>query len=194
VGIVYLIALIFGVGLVVVPVLLAAEHGGQDHDFGHDFGHDAGDGEHGHAVGDHSSLLLVVLSFRFWGYSAFAFGLSGSALHYLGLASPLVTLIVATLAGLGSGFFAALTLRALRTSTTSSSSDLAEATGKVGRMVLSCAKERPGKVRLELRGSTVDVIATTDEGEIATGRRVVVVEVRGTDALVALAPDEGSPP
>ena len=179
---VYLGALIVGAGTILLQIVLAG-HGDADAHLDHDAGH--GDA-HGHEAGSWS----VFVSTRFWTFLLLAFGLVGALITFFQFAGPLVTAIVALVAGFAAGLFAALTLRALRRSQASSSTTLGDAVGTTGRVLIPCAKGKVGKVRLQLKGQAVDVMAMTNEPEIPVGETVVVEDVRGGIAQVTKAPKE----
>lgn len=173
-GLVYVAALVVGLGFIAVQVLLPG----------------AGEGEVDlDADGDATGASLL-LSTRFWTYSALAFGMVGTPLHYLGLASSVLTLVLASSSGIGSGIFVSLAFRALRRASTTTSAALDESLGQVGRVLIPCSRGRVGKVRLTLKGNAIDALATTDEEEISVGQRVLVAEVRGGVVHVAIAPEE----
>jgi len=181
VGVLYIAALIVGAGTLSLQLLLAGSdgHAGVDH---HDAGVHAGHGDTG--------FLPILLSLRFWIYGLLAFGMVGTLLHYLELAGSLLTLIAAIGIGLLSGFVASYSLRLLAASDTSSGAEAADAVGQLGRVLISCRRGERGKVRIELRGQSVDFIATTDEDELEGGARVLVEEVRGGTLHVSRAPAE----
>ena len=179
---VYLGALIVGAGTIFLQIVLAG-HGDADVHLDHDVGH--GDA-HAHDAGSWS----VFLSMRFWTFLLLAFGLVGALITAFRFAGPVLTGVVALIAGLAAGLFAALTLRALRKGQDSSSTTLGDAVGTIGRVLIPCAKGKVGKVRLQLKGQAVDVMAMTSEPEIAVGETVVVEEVRGGIAQVSKAPRE----
>jgi membrane protein implicated in regulation of membrane protease activity len=185
-GIVYLAALILGFGILAVQMAFAghgdaAEHG----DGGHGAEHH-GDKDAGSAAG----AVAIFLSLRFWTFAALAFGLSGSLLHHFGLASFGLTLALASVAGLSSGLFAALAFRAAVRLGTSTRADASSAVGTVGRVLVGCSKGQVGQVRIELGGSSVDFMATTDEDELRKGELVLVEEMRGAVAHVGKRPPE----
>lgn len=180
---VYLGALIVGAGTIFLQIILAG-HGDADVHLDHDAG--AG---HGDAHGHEAEAWSVFLSARFWTFLLLAFGLVGALITFFQFAGPVLTGIVALVAGLGAGLFAALTLRALRKSQ-GSASTLADAIGTVGRVLIPCAKGKVGKVRLQLKGQAVDVMAMTNEAEIPVGESVVIEDVRGGIAQVTKAPKE----
>ena len=189
-GPVYLAALVIGLGVLLVQLAFGGRGG--NHDFGHAGGHLPGSG-HDLARGDHvgdDGPLALVLSFRFWIFALLGFGLSGSLIHYLQLAGPAVAAIVAGAAGIGSGAFAALVVRAVTRGAASSSVNLSEAVGREARVLVACAKGRNGQVRIALRGQSVDLLASTDEESIARGEPVLIEEVRDGVAQVSRRPRE----
>jgi membrane protein implicated in regulation of membrane protease activity len=193
VGILYLAALVIGGGTLALQLLLGGNsdadvHADVDADAGGGEVHaDTGDGHDAHAHGD-AGFLPIFLSLRFWVYGLLGFGMVGAALHYLGLASSFVTPLIAAAVGLLSGFLASWTFRALARSDTTSSAEATDAVGQVGRVLVPCVRGQKGKVRIELRGQTLDLIATTDDEELASGSQVLVEEMRGMTAHVSRAP------
>jgi hypothetical protein len=191
-SLVYLASLVIGLGVLLVQVAFG----------GRDGGHEAGDvagstmdlapghdlAKVGHAGDD--GPLAVVLSFRFWIFALLAFGLSGSLLHFLDLAGALSTAILAGIAGVGSGTFATIVVRAVTRSSASSSTNLSEAVGREARVLVACSKGRAGQIRIALRGQSVDLLASTDEDEIARGEAVLIEEVRDGVAQVSRRPPE----
>lgn len=187
-GLLYLASLVVGLGILVVQV--ASGGRGDAHDFDHADGQMA---DHdltrvGHAGDD--GPIAVVLSFRFWIFVLLGFGLSGSLLHFLDLATPWITAIVAGSAGAASGTFAALVVRAVTRSSASSSVNLSEAVGREARVLVACAKGGTGQVRIALGGQSVDLLASTDDESIARGEPVLIEEVRDGVAQVSRRPRE----
>ncbi len=172
-GLAYLVALVVGLGSLLVQVLLP---GAGETDLEAEADGDAG--------------AAVLLSLRFWTYAALAFGMVGAPLHYFDLASATLTFVLALASGLASGAFATYVIRALRHASTTTTSNLEESVGQIGRVLVPCARGRVGKVRLVLKGHAIDALATTDEEEISAGRKVFVAEVRGGVVHVAIAPEE----
>lgn len=177
-GVIYLAALIVGLGVLVVQFSSAAGDGDAG-DGGHDADHPGG---HGPA--------LIFLSLRFWTYGALAFGIMGSILHYFELTGSIVTLAASSVLGLCSGTAASLAFRALSASQTSSGAGPDDVVGGVGRVLVALSRDARGKVRVETRGQSLDFLATTDEESLEAGASVVVVEMRGDVAHVARAPRE----
>lgn len=204
-GIIYLAALVLGMGTLSLQFVLS-HVGGADGDgdvddlqLDGDAGELAADGDVDHAleVAEHGELahadagsasivgdaVGVFLSMRFWTFALMAFGLVGSLLHYLDLASFGIGLALSVVAGLVSGFTAGFTFRMLKGGV-SSSTGHDETIGKMARVTVGLRKGGIGKIRVEVRGNTVDMLAVTDSDEVAPGQEVVVVEHRGEHVYV----------
>jgi len=204
VGIIYLAALVLGLGTLTLQFVLSHIGGGDadgdgdvddlhldagaeemdfdgevDHEL--ELGHgDAGGASHGTTVGD---AVGVFLSMRFWTFALMAFGMVGSLLHYLNLCGLGVGLALAMVSGLFSGLAAALTFRMLKGSVSSSTSQ-DETIGKMAKVTVPLRKGSLGKVRVLVKGKRVDMLAITDAESVGEGDEVVVVEFRGDHALV----------
>jgi membrane protein implicated in regulation of membrane protease activity len=191
VGILYLAALVIGGGVLALQLLLG---GDSDSDAGAGEVHaDTGDGhDTGHAHGE-AGFLPIFLSMRFWIYGLLGFGMVGAILHYLELAGSLTTPLVAGAVGLLAGFIASWTFRVLARADTSSGAEATDVVGQVGRVLIPCARGSKGKVRIELRGQTLDLIATTDDEELTSGSPVLIEEIRGMTAHVSRAPSDFLP-
>jgi membrane protein implicated in regulation of membrane protease activity len=150
--------------------------------------HGGPDAHSGHDTDQVGAFLAMFLSLRFWIFALLAFGIVGTPLHFLHLAGPLLTLVLSLSMGFASGFVAAWAVRALSRADAGSSYGEADAVGKVGRVLLPCSKTTRGKVRIELRGQTLDYLATTDEDELAVGTSVLVEEARDGSLHVSRAP------
>jgi len=186
VGIVYLVALILGLGTISLQFLLS--HVGTD--LGHDVdlagvGHDlggAGGSSHDHPGSIATSPAGLFLSSRFWTFGLMAFGMVGAALHYLELCPGAIAAVLSTSSGFVSGFVAALAFRKL-TQGVSSSETATDAVGQVGRVLVPVSKGHAGKIRVQIKGKTIDMLAT-GEAELQEGDNVLIVEVDGTNARV----------
>jgi len=99
-----------------------------------------------------------------------------------------VTLGLSAAAGLGSGFLASGVFRTLRRPDVTSSASLDEASGQLARVLLPCGPEQQGKVRVTIKGQTVDLMATA-EGTLEPGTEVVVLDVKEDVARVVRAPE-----
>jgi membrane protein implicated in regulation of membrane protease activity len=138
----------------------------------------------------HGDWASIFTSLRFYMFAAIAFGVVGAPVTWLGLGTPVLTLIaaVATAAIVGGG--AALGFRFLGRQTLSSGAAAPELVGHVGRVLLACERGRRGKVRLNVRGQIIDFIATTDDERLAPGAAVIVQEVHAERLVVCAAPIE----
>jgi membrane protein implicated in regulation of membrane protease activity len=123
-----------------------------------------------------------------------AFGLVGTILHFLRLAGGLVTPIAAGLMGLASGFLAVYTFRVLDRTQVSSGAAASDAIGQVGRVLVPTERGKRGKIRIDVRGRSVDLLASTEDERLRDGDQVVVEEIRGTTAHVSRATDGFLPP
>lgn len=149
--------------------------GSADTDGEADHGGDQG-GDHGHSHAE-TGFLPIFLSLRFWTFGLLAFGLSGALLHFIGLASGLVTLVIALSLGFCSGLLAAWTVKALGQAQVNSASSSRDAIGQIGKVLVPCERGGRGKVRIELKGQTLDFLVTTDEAALNAGDLVLVEDV-----------------
>lgn len=178
----YLFALVAGLGILLVQVAFGKLHGASG---GSGEGHDTGtNGQH--IEGD-EGVVGLFLSTRFWVFSALGFGLSGALLQLTEL-WPVITFFIAAASGLTSGLFATLAFRMLRKNSVSTTTHASRAVGKVGRAVASCQKGALGKVRVELSGQVVDFLATTDDDAIERGEAVLVEDMKDGIAHVSKRP------
>ena len=69
--------------------------------------------------------------------------------------------------------------------------------GKTGRVLVPVTEGGLGKIRVEIGGTTVDVLARVDgDGELATGEQALILQMDDTTALVTRYshdPTQGSP-
>jgi membrane protein implicated in regulation of membrane protease activity len=182
VGIVYLAALILGLGTLTLQFILS-HAGGADADAG---GGDGADGTHelddAHGGGAYGAAG-VFLSMRFWTFALMAFGMVGSLLHYFDMAGFGLSLGLSVASGVLSGLAASLVFRALRGSVSSTMGEQ-DTIGKMAKVTIPVKKGSLGKVRVMVKGKQVDMLAITDADSIETGDEVVVVEYRGEYACV----------
>jgi membrane protein implicated in regulation of membrane protease activity len=185
----YLSALVASLGILLLQIAM----GGKDADaHGGDSGSHEHDSSHDHAGVREPSMVALFFSTRFWVFTSLGFGLSGTLLHVLDLAGPIAVACLAAVAGLSSGIFAVVVFRAVmqKATTTTTTAHATDAVGKVGRVLVACRKGQMGQVRVELKGHSVDFLATTDEDEIARGEQVLVVEMQQNTAHVSRRPVE----
>jgi membrane protein implicated in regulation of membrane protease activity len=174
----YALALILGGGLLLVQLLGGGHHDGADH-----FG--AGDSLGG--PDPHALQGPGLLSTRSVTYGLFAFGFVGAILYSLSLVAPWAALTIAAAAGAAVTVAVGTTLRAVADPAASGEAALDEARGHSGRVLVPLSPGRPGKVRVQIKGQTVDLLATTMGAELPAGAEVVVVSVQGDVAEVAAA-------
>ncbi len=136
------------------------------------------------------SFVALFLSVRFWVFAALGFGLSGTLLHYVTSVGAVATAMTALTMGLVSGLAVAMAFRALKKTAGVRPQHTASAVGHLGRIIVPCGEQTTGKVRIELGGQTVDLMAKCTGLRIERGDTVVVEEVEGEIAHVSRAPDE----
>lgn len=198
VGILYLAALILGGGIVLVQLFMGhdTDAGGADMhaDFSTDADMSVAGGPHLDAAheadGDAAGFAAIFLSLRFWTFGLLAFGMVGTLLFYLHLSSHTVAFLAALGMGLGSGFAASWIFQTLKRTTVSSAAEEGDAVGQVGKVLVPCERGGHGKVRLQLRGQSVDFIATTDDEVLSDGELVLVEQVEDGTLHVSKAPPD----
>jgi membrane protein implicated in regulation of membrane protease activity len=181
----YIFALIVG-GLLLGASLLLGGHGDHaDHvEVGH--GHDATANSAGDPQGI-ESFMLWLLSARFWTFFAAFFGITGVILDGFGVVGhPIVAAVLAVGMGLFAGLFASWLVKTMTAESSNSSATTADYIGKTGRLLVGFGPGATGKIRLEVKGSTIDLLCTAmDDGTYETRDEVLVVEMDGTKAKVA---------
>ena len=169
---IYLGAVAFGFTLLVASLVL----GGKDTDHG----------GHSHDDGDSAASLAwaPIASLRFWVFM-FAFGgAAGLALDWLG-SGDVVSMVGALGVGWVSGSIAVSVIRALSKRSVSSELTTAELVGTSATVVLPIAPDKPGKVRVEIKGRAEDFVAHVDDGpSLPSGTSVLVVAERDHGALL----------
>ncbi len=146
-----------------------ADAGGADvdHEVDHAIGaHDTDDA--GHAAFDAVTSWLPFASVRFWTFFLAFFGLTGTTL-VVGDLSHNQPLIAGLSIGVGylSGMSIVTVLRRLRSQRADSNLDREDYIGATGTVVLRVAKGHTGKIRLELKGRIVELIADTEEEPVS---------------------------
>ncbi len=159
---IFLIALIVGAGLLLFS-LFASGHGGgkpeidgdadlhADHD--HDGGFDGG-----------ALAWLPLASLRFWTFFMAFFGATGTALTFIERdINAWVLLAIAVAMGYVCGAAAVSVFRYMRRSETTSNLAVDDYIGETAVVRVSVARGKTGKVRLELKGRTLELLAETEE-------------------------------
>ncbi len=132
-----------------------------------------GSGLDGDGVGGNLSLLF---STPFWSFGLCGFGMCGLLIVIL---SPqdggLLTLLVASVMGLGMGWCASQVLRLMsrREADTMIRND--DLVGQQGQITLTVAQDQRGFVELNVRGSLIRRPALSNAGTLEEGAAVVVV-------------------
>ena len=144
-----------------------ADAGGADAD--HDLDHGA-DAHVSHADGvaglDAAMAWLPVTSMRFWTFFLAFFGLTGAALILAdAVASQVAIGVISGVVGYGSGLGVATAVRKLKTQQVDSSLSERDYIGATATVLLGVAKGQTGKIRLELKGRTIDLLAETEEDQ-----------------------------
>jgi membrane protein implicated in regulation of membrane protease activity len=199
---IYLASLAFG-GVLLVASLILGHDGDGDHDFdGHgelDFDVDTDLAAEADAPihGDMDALggiFGALKSIRFWTFFTAFFGLTGSVFEGLELLeNEYVILALALAIGLIAGATIVTALNRLRAGEHGHVEGASDYVGKSGKVLVTVKRDTPGKLRLEMRGRTVDVLAVTEESEpIPTGEQALVIEMRGATALVTRLEDNSS--
>lgn len=198
---IYVACLIIGGVLLLGSLVLGAIHADADAD--HDVEVDASadvdgdvdasvdadhDADHDGDI-DATGIWLPFLSLRFWVFTLSFFGLCGTLLTIIGTHS-IITGGISVVIGLLCGTGAACVVHLLGKK--DSSGDVAtssEFIGTVGEVLVTVKPGGRGKVRLSIRDTAVDVLATTSDDEILkSGQKVLVVEYEGDVASVTKAP------
>lgn len=144
------------------------------------------------APGGFESFMVAFLSMRFWTFFLAFFGLTGVVLDGLGLvSSSFIAALLSLAMGLGTGLGALWVMRRVRADESNSAATAADYVGKTGRVLVGFGPGQAGKVRVDVRGSTMDLLAVPIDGAtFELKEEVIVVEMEGTRAKVArLTPD-----
>lgn len=138
--------------------------------------------------GDLAGFLYLFLSLRFWIFFLAFFGLTGIVLDVLGLvSSELIGLALALAMGTAVGTGATALIRMLSRDTSGEAVESKDYVGKTARVLVPIEGERVGKVRVEIGGRSVDLLASgVEAGEGYEGKEeVLIVEMEGSRARVA---------
>lgn len=184
----YIGALVFG-GVLLVSSILLGGHDDADVDGG-DFDKDIDlDGDKDIDLDGDIGIFWIFRSLRFWTFFLAFFGLTGVLFEAFGLASEMVTLALAI--GMGSviGIGGATAIRKLMNDQTADAAHEGDYIGKSAKVVVPVQPGGVGKVRVEIKGRQVDVLATTDGEAITSDDEVLIVEMEGTRAKVARVDD-----
>ena len=158
---IYLGAVAFGATLLLASLVF----GGKDTDSGHDADADVG------------LAWAPIGSLRFWVFLLTFGGGAGLALGWLG-SSAVVSAIGAGAVGWIAGAVAVMVVRSLSKNSVSSNVQATELVGQSGTLTLPVGPGKPGKVRVEVKGTAEDYVAELVEdnaAELPTGTPVLIV-------------------
>ena len=139
---------------------------------------------------------LPFLSVRFWTFGLCFFGLAGLLLFVVQPTMPkAIALIISLAFGIFCGWSVALAMRSLQEAKIDSLVRTSDLIGLSGTVEIPFDKSSKGKVRLNVKGSLVDLAAFTEENkEFALGEEVFVVGVENNKLWVvsqeAIAPKQ----
>ncbi|MEO0324691.1 MAG: NfeD family protein [Myxococcota bacterium] len=197
----YLASLVFG-GVLIGASILLGGHDDADADFDGDADLDLdadvdvdadadADADKGSLdVGDGANLFLFLKSLRFWTFFLAFFGLTGLILDSGGFVeSEVVAFVLALGMGLVTGVGTTAAIRALAKDDSASAAHGGDYIGRTGRVIVPVRPGGVGRVRVEVKGQLVDVLATSDE-ELASAEHAMIIEMDGTRAKLARVADE----
>ncbi|MEM9151587.1 MAG: hypothetical protein AAGB19_14190 [Cyanobacteria bacterium P01_F01_bin.3] len=123
--------------------------------------------------------LNILTSFKFWTVGGFFFGLTGLSLGWVqSNLPPLLIFITALIMGTLLGGMLAIALRHLARRHADSLIRTEDFAGRLGIVELPFDAQSKGKVRLEIRGAVLHMMALTDDiKKFAPGDKVLVVNV-----------------
>jgi hypothetical protein len=176
---IFLIALIVGAGLLLFSLFASGDGGGKpeidghadvdaDHDHDHDGGVDVG-----------GLAWLPLASLRFWTFFMAFFGATGTALTLIERdMNAWVRAAIAAAMGYVCGAAAVSVFRYMRRSQTTSNLAVDDYIGETAVVRVSVARGKTGKVRLDLKGRTLDLLAETEEeAPFAISERAMIYAV-----------------
>ncbi|MEM1414869.1 MAG: NfeD family protein [Myxococcota bacterium] len=201
----YLASLVFGGVLIGASILLGGHDdadldadgdadfdadGDVDVDGDFDADGDAGGDKGGIDVGDGASLFIFLKSLRFWTFFLAFFGLTGLILDGGGIVeSEALAFALALVMGVFSGVGTTSAIRALARDESGSAAHGGDYIGRTGKIIVPVKPGGVGRVRVEVKGQLVDVLATSDE-ELANAEEAMIIEMDGTRAKLARVADD----
>lgn len=189
---VYVVLGVIGGGLILLSALGVITHG-LDADAHFDLDHD-GDMSHeivptgdnvDHSLHDTGDVWLPFLSLRFWIYASACFGLIGALATWFSDAKEPGIAIVAVLAGLLMGLLAAWSYRVLPRAEVTGGVSNADFVGSAGQVLVAVGEEKIGKVRVLVKGDTIDMLAKAERGTIDVGEQIIVTGIENNNVFVA---------
>ncbi|MBX3249463.1 MAG: hypothetical protein KF901_19965 [Myxococcales bacterium] len=136
-------------------------------------------------LGAGGDAFWIFRSVRFWTFFLAFFGLTGVVLDGFGLIdTSWITAALAAGMGALAGGSAATVFRVLANDETAEAASASDYLGKSARVLVPSRAGGVGRVRVEVKGQLVDLLATSDE-ELGAEDEVLVIEMDGTRARVA---------
>jgi len=173
----YIVAAIVGGGLVLMT--LFSGHGDAGHEVSAD--HDVS-GDHDIAHGD---VWLPFLSLRFWTYFLMVFGLTGISLTTIARSVEPVAALLSAGTGLGVGLVVSFLLHWAKRMQADNATRSQDFLGREATVIVPIRPGLEGKVRVEVKGETIELLALPyEEREIAREENVVIVSLENDRARV----------
>ena len=168
-------------GILLLFGMLGGDHGAEIHaDLHVDVDHDVDVGHLGSFL--HS---LPFLSLRFWSYGLFTFGIIGLLLTFLANFGVLAAFTIALISGITCGSAVVFAIRALDRSMVSTGATLEDLTGALGKVTVAVRGAVPGRIRCELKGEILDLLAITSNGQtLEIGSPVIVTAIENDRAVI----------
>lgn len=171
----YIVCLVIGG----VLVLLGAISGGHSGDHSIDGGHDMS-----HADG-HADSWIPFFSLRFWTYALAGFGLCGLLTEGYAKVPTSMALPVSIGTGLAAGLGVSYIVRWAMRTEANSSAGTKDLMGATGRVMVPIRSGLPGKIRCQIKGDWIEILALPEDGEtIESGEEVVILTVEKDRAMV----------
>ena len=137
----------------------------------------------GFGAGD---FWLAFVSMRFVTYFVGIFGIFGLLLTWFSNLGPTGVALFSALTALVLGYGGALLFRYLKVEGETSGVTEHDYIGALGLALVAIKGAQPGKVRVSIKGDTLDLIALSEgEKEIAKGEEIVIVGLEGNQVRVA---------
>ncbi len=165
-------------------IVIALFGGNHDHGADHDMSHEADhgvDSEHG------SEFInwLPFLSLRFWTYFAAAFGVIGTLLTFLRLGDSNSILVTSLISGFLMGVAVWGVMKWVQVNEVGRSVQTDDLLGKTARVIVACRPGQLGKIRLDVRGDMIDMMATDEEDQtLHIGEEIVITRIEKSVAYV----------
>jgi len=173
----YIVSAILGGGLVLISALFGhGDHDGAQGDLHFDHDHD------GHFD---TNLWIPFLSLRFWTYFLAVFGVCGLLLdNFTQTPEPSVALMSAG-TGLVVGLAVAYLMRVARRMEADSSVRTEDFLGMTGTVTVAIRRGSMGKIRVNMKGDLIDLLAMPNEDEdLNIGEEAVIVTMENDRARV----------